>query len=59
MLVTKQLMVPSDFDSIYFSIMEVNGEQSLFGYQHSSKYIILWTIPFNCIIANIFNIYNN
>ncbi len=31
MLVIKQLMVPIDFHSIYFSTMEVNGNQQLFG----------------------------
>ncbi len=35
MLVIKQLMVPIDFHSIYFSTMEVNWERQLFG---SSKF---------------------
>ncbi len=38
MWVTKQFMVPSDFH--FFSI-KVSGDQQLFGYQHSSKYILL------------------
>ncbi len=33
MLVTKQLMGPIDFHSIFFLTMEVNGYQQLFGYQ--------------------------
>ncbi len=38
MLVIKQLMVPIDFQSIYFPTMEVNGDQQLFG---SSKFKII------------------
>ncbi len=37
MLVIKQLMVPIDFHSIYFPIIEVNAEQQLSG---SLKYIL-------------------
>ncbi len=41
MLVTKQLTVATDFHSIFPHTMEVNGYRQLFGYQHSSKYLIL------------------
>ncbi len=41
MWVTKQFLVPIDFiDSIFiFPYMEVNGDQQLFGYPHSPKYL--------------------
>ncbi len=43
MLVTKQL-VAVDFKSMEKkSTLEVSGYQQLFGYQHSSKYVILWS----------------
>ncbi len=45
MLVTKQLLVTSDvhrfFFYFFFYIMRVNGYSQLFGYQHSSKYLLL------------------
>ncbi len=41
MLVIKQLMVPIDFQSIYFNTMEVNGDQQLFG---SSKFKITYFV---------------
>ncbi len=44
MLVIKQLMVPIDFHSISFPIMEVNGEQQLFG---SSKFFKISSFVFN------------
>jgi len=34
-------LVPIDFHSIFFPTMEVNGDQQLSSYQHSSKCIIL------------------
>jgi len=40
MLVTKQFLVPIDFHCIFFHTMEVNGDQQLFGYQHSSKNVV-------------------
>ncbi len=41
--ITKQLLVPIDFPTIEKKkkTMEINWVQQLFGYQHSSKYIIL------------------
>ncbi len=30
-----------DFHSIYFLTMDVNGDQQLFDYQHSSEYLLL------------------
>jgi len=33
-------MVPIDFHSLFFNIMEVNGVHQLFGYQRSSNYFI-------------------
>ncbi len=41
MLVTKQLLVATDLWNIFFHTMEVNGYHQLFGYQHSSKYLLL------------------
>ncbi len=40
MLVTKQLIVAIHFHIIIFHTIEVNGYRQLFGYQHSSKYLI-------------------
>ncbi len=44
MLITKQLMVAID-SIIYFFLhtMEVNGYRQLFGYQHASKYLLLFS----------------
>ncbi len=39
MLITKQL-VPIDFHGMKTNTMEVNGDHQLFGYQHSSKYLL-------------------
>ncbi len=44
MLVIKQLMVPIDFHSISFPIMEVNRDQQLFG---SSKFFKISYFVFN------------
>ncbi len=41
MLVTKELTVAIDFYSIEKNTMEVNGYRQMFGYQHSSKYLLL------------------
>ncbi len=41
MLVAQQLTVPIDFHSMEKNIMEVNGYQQMFGYQHSPKYLLL------------------
>ncbi len=38
--VTKQVMVAIDFHSMGKNTMEVNGYQQMFGYQHSSKYLV-------------------
>ncbi len=38
MLVTKQLLVTTDFHSIFSHTVEVYGYQQLTGYLHSSKY---------------------
>ncbi len=46
MLVIKQLMVPIDFHSIYFPIMEVNGDQQLFG---SLKFFKISYFVFNIL----------
>ncbi len=40
MLVTKQVTVAIDFHCIFSPTMEVNVNHHLFGYQHSSKYLI-------------------
>ncbi len=42
MLVIKQLMVPIDFHSISFPIMEVNGDQQLFGSSKFFKYLLFF-----------------
>ncbi len=44
MMVIKQLMVPNDFHSISFPIMEVNGDKQLFG---SSKLFKISYFVFN------------
>jgi len=41
MLITKQLMYPIDFHSIFLPTIEFNGVHQLSGYQHSSKYLPL------------------
>jgi len=42
MSVTKQLLDPIDFHSIFLShSMEVNWDEQLFGYRHFSKYLLL------------------
>jgi len=41
MSVTKQLMDPIDFHSIYFPTMGFNGVHQLSGYRNSSKYLPL------------------
>ncbi len=43
-ILKSQAVFPIDFHSIYFPTVEVNGENTLFDYQHSSKYLLLcWT----------------
>ncbi len=39
MLVTEQLLVSIEFHSLGKHTMEVNGDQELFGYQASTKYL--------------------
>ncbi len=41
MWVTTQFLVPTDSHSIVFHTMEVSGNQQLFCYQHTSKYLLL------------------
>ncbi len=41
MLETKHLTVAIDFHSIEKNTMEINGYHQLFGFQHSSKYLLL------------------
>jgi len=43
MLVTRQSMVASDFDSIFFIFFLFVSGYQLSGYQHSSKYLLLHT----------------
>ncbi len=38
--VTKQVTAAIDFHSMGKNTMEVNGYQQMFGYQHSSKYLV-------------------
>ncbi len=42
MLVTKPLLVSTDFPSMEKNTTEVNQHQELFGYQHSLKYNLLF-----------------
>ncbi len=42
MLVIKQLLAPIDFHIMGKNTVEVNGDYQLFGYPHSSKYLLLF-----------------
>ncbi len=41
MWVTEQLTVAIDFSGMDENTMEVNGHRQLFGYQYTSKYLLL------------------